>query len=107
VITNVKHYDCTCLFSSIMLHAIFSPLGLTAPSGPNPPHCWGFKITLRHTTLGTTPGRVIGPSRSPVLDHTQHTTHTHTHTHTIDRHPSPWRDSNPRSKRASGRRPTT
>jgi hypothetical protein len=24
-------------------------------SGPRPPHCWGFEITLRHTTLGGTP----------------------------------------------------
>jgi hypothetical protein len=27
----------------------------TAPSGPRPPHYRGFKITLRHTTLGRTP----------------------------------------------------
>jgi len=24
-------------------------------SGPRPLHCWGFEITLRHTTLGRTP----------------------------------------------------
>ena len=28
---------------------------LIAPSGPGPPHCRGFEITLRHTTLGRTP----------------------------------------------------
>jgi hypothetical protein len=27
----------------------------TTPSGPGPPHYWGFTITLRHTTLGRTP----------------------------------------------------
>ena len=25
------------------------------PSGPRPPHYWGFEIILRHTTLGRTP----------------------------------------------------
>jgi hypothetical protein len=29
--------------------------GVTAPSGPGPPHYRGFTITLRHTTLGRTP----------------------------------------------------
>jgi hypothetical protein len=29
--------------------------GATAPSGPGPPHCRGFTITLRHTTLYRTP----------------------------------------------------
>jgi hypothetical protein len=29
--------------------------GVTAPSGSGPPHCQGFTITLRHTTLGRTP----------------------------------------------------
>ena len=33
----------------------FSPHVPTAPSGPSPPHYQGFTITLRHTTLGTTP----------------------------------------------------
>jgi hypothetical protein len=28
--------------------------GATAPSGPGPPHCRGFTITLRHTALGRT-----------------------------------------------------
>jgi hypothetical protein len=26
-----------------------------SPSGPRPPHCRGFMITLKHTTLGRTP----------------------------------------------------
>ena len=25
-----------------------------SPSGTGPPHCWGFEITLRHTTIGRT-----------------------------------------------------
>ena len=29
--------------------------GWTAPAGTGPPHCWGFTVTLRHTTLGATP----------------------------------------------------
>jgi hypothetical protein len=34
---------------------IFFPHGVTAPSGPGPPHCRGFTITLRHTKFGRTP----------------------------------------------------
>jgi hypothetical protein len=30
-------------------------LWLHSSSGPRPPHCWGFEITLRHTAPGTTP----------------------------------------------------
>jgi hypothetical protein len=33
----------------------FSPHGTTTPSEPRPPHCRGFTITPRHTTLGRTP----------------------------------------------------
>ena len=29
--------------------------GIVAPSVPGPPHCRGFMITLRHTTLGRIP----------------------------------------------------
>jgi hypothetical protein len=29
--------------------------GVKAPRGPVPPHCRGFTITLRHTTVGRTP----------------------------------------------------
>jgi hypothetical protein len=28
---------------------------LDSPSGPGPPHCWGFEITLRYITLFRTP----------------------------------------------------
>jgi hypothetical protein len=34
---------------------VFFPHGATALSGPGPPRCRGFTITLRHTTLGRTP----------------------------------------------------
>ena len=34
---------------------IFFRHGATAPTGPGPPQCLGFTITLRHTTLGGTP----------------------------------------------------
>ena len=37
----------------ILLLLIFSH-GTTAPCGPEPPHCRGFTITLRHTTLSRT-----------------------------------------------------
>ena len=30
-------------------------LGLDSPGGPTPPHFWGFRIKLRHVTLGRTP----------------------------------------------------
>jgi len=32
-----------------------APYVATALSGPGPPHCRGFTITLRHTTLGRIP----------------------------------------------------
>jgi len=34
---------------------IFFYHGATDPSEPGPPHCRGFTITLRHTTLGSIP----------------------------------------------------
>jgi len=37
-------------------HNTVSPSpGSTAPSGPGLPHCQGFRITFRHTTVGRTP----------------------------------------------------
>ena len=30
---------------------IYSPPWLDRPSGPRPPHCWGFEITFRYITL--------------------------------------------------------
>jgi hypothetical protein len=38
------------------LHIVYFLLqGATTPSGPGPPHCRGFTITIRHTTLGRAP----------------------------------------------------
>jgi len=42
-----------CSLWIVLLIVVFH--GLTAPSGPEPPHYRGFTITLRHTTLGRTP----------------------------------------------------
>ena len=33
----------------------FCSCGLTAILKPRPPHCWGYEITIRHTTLGRNP----------------------------------------------------
>ena len=44
----------------------------TAPSGPDPHYCRGFKITLQtHNTLKDSSGRVISPSQIPLP--TKHT----------------------------------
>jgi hypothetical protein len=50
------------------------PQNATAPSGPGPPHSRGFKITLRHTTLGRTP-LDEGSARSRPLYLSTHNTH--------------------------------
>ena len=45
----------------IYIAHLWLSLWLIYPSGHRPLHCWGFVITLRHTTLGRTPlqeGRV-------------------------------------------------
>jgi len=38
-----------------LLNYNFSLRAATATSGPGSPHCRGFMITLKHTTLGTIP----------------------------------------------------
>jgi len=47
---------------------------LDSPTGPQFPHCWGFKITIRHTTLSRTP---LGEwsARRKKLYLTKHKTH--------------------------------
>jgi hypothetical protein len=59
--------------------------GATAPSGPGPPHCRVFTITLRHTTLV----RLLWTSDQPYAESStcQHTTLT------TDRNECPRRDS--------------
>jgi len=70
--------------------------GATAPSRSRPTHYRGFMITLRHTTLGRTPLDEWSARRSGL----------YLVTLTRDRHPCPWRDWNPQSQQARGRRPT-
>ena len=41
-----------CLYNS---YFFFYPMAQLPPSGPGPPHYWDFTITLRHTTLVSTP----------------------------------------------------
>lgn len=36
-------------------HELYSPHEMTAPNTSRPPHCPGFTITLRYTTIGITP----------------------------------------------------
>jgi hypothetical protein len=60
-------------FSVFMYFVLFFH-GATALSGPGPPHCWGFTITLRHTTLGKTPLDEWS-SRRRDLHQTTHNTH--------------------------------
>jgi len=61
-----------------------------ASSGPGPPHCRGFTITLGHTTLGGTPLDEWS-ARCGELYLTQQITFT------AERHSCPRRDSNPLS----------
>ena len=73
--------------------------GARAPSGPGPPHCQGFTITLRHTTLGRTPLDEWS-ARSRDLYLTTHNTHKRqTSTHPAEFEP-------PQSQQTSSRRPT-
>jgi hypothetical protein len=77
---------------------LFFSHGATAPSGPGPPHCRGFTVTFRHTTLGRTSLNAWSFRRRD-LYLTTHNTH--------KRQTSvPRRDSNPQSQQPSGRRPT-
>ena len=48
--------------------------GATAPRGPRPPHCRGFVITPKHTTVGRTP-LDEGSARRRDLYLTTHNTH--------------------------------
>ena len=64
------------------------PHGASARSGSGPPHCRGFTITLRHTTLVRTPLEEWSARRRDL-----HLTTLKTQ----NRHPRPWWDSNPQS----------
>jgi len=75
---------------------IFYSFATTAPSGPGPPHSWGFYI---HTQRRTTVGRLLWTSDQPVAETStsQHTTLTR------DRHSCPggFRTHNPSKRTAA------
>jgi len=75
----------------------FFSRGATAPSGPGPFHNQGFTITLRHTTLGSTPLDERSARRRGLNQITHNT---------YNRHLCPRRDSKSQYQQASGRRPT-
>ena len=69
-----------------------------SPSGLPSPHCWGFEITLSHTTSGKTPlDGWTACCRGHYLTY---------NTLTRDRHPCPGGNRTPQSPQASWRRPT-
>jgi hypothetical protein len=56
------------------------PHRTTALITPGPRRCRGFTITLRHTTLGSTPlKKVFNPMQRPLPDNTQHSKETDIH----------------------------
>jgi hypothetical protein len=69
-----------------------------SPRGSRPPHCRGFEITFRHTTVGRTPLDEWSARPKNLWQHT---------TLTRDRHPCLRRDSKPQSQKAISRRPTS
>jgi hypothetical protein len=55
-------------------------LRLDSSTGPRPTHRWGFEITLRHTSLGTTPlDELIGSSQRPLPGSSQESQQTDVH----------------------------
>jgi len=62
-------------FLSTLIFYLFQ--GMKAPSGPGPPHCRGFMIALRHTTLDRTPLDKWS-ARAKDLCLTTHNTHKNT-----------------------------
>jgi len=68
-------------------------------SGPRPPHCRGFAITLRHTTIGSSP---LEEWSARCRDLYLKTHNTHKRQTSMLR-----RDSNLQSQQASGCRPTS
>jgi len=73
-----------CLLYCVMKYKCFFFHGATAPNEPGPLHKRGFTITLRHTTVGSTP--LEKWSADAVTSTGQHTTPTK------DKHPCPQRD---------------
>ena len=64
----------TCRQHAVCAHSVTNHMNktyfhdATALSGPGPSHFRSFTITLRHTTLGRTPLRVIGSTQRPLPD---------------------------------------
>jgi hypothetical protein len=73
-------------------------LGIDSPRWPKTIDCWGFKITLRHTTRDSS-GRVTDPSQRPLPDNTQHSQQTYIYA------PSGIRTCNPGKQAAAEPRP--
>ena len=73
--------------------------GATAPSGPGPPNCKGFTITLRHTRWDSS-GLVISPSQRLCLTtHNTHKRHSHAYGGIRTRNPSKRTVADPRRKK--------
>lgn len=94
------HYFEIPVYVLVMCH-VSNPVsffyGTTAPSGSGPPCYWGFTMTLRHTTLVTTPlDEWSGRGRDLYLK---------THK-TRGRYSCSGRDSYPQPQQESERRPT-
>jgi hypothetical protein len=86
-LTSETSHSQTSLVSASKIHLFFH--GATAPSELGPSHYRGFKINLTHTTLSRTPLDEWSARRR---DNTQHSPQTS----------APWRNSNPKSQKASG-----
>jgi len=93
--TTVAYFKFPVRHMPAEIHKCFSH-DSTAPSGPHPPHCRGFTITTRHTSLD----RLLCTSDQPIA---QTNTWQHT-TLTRDRYACPRRESNPQSQQTSGLR---
>jgi hypothetical protein len=79
-------------------NSIFYSCGAIALLGPKPPHCYGFEVTHRHTTLGRTPLDEGSVRRRDLYLTTKISTRY--------RYACPRRDSKPQSQQKSGCRPT-
>jgi hypothetical protein len=90
---------CCLLKINSALRIFFFYRGTTAPTGPRPPRCRGFVITLRRTTLG---GTLLDewPARRRDLYLTTHNTQ-ETNIHACDR----IRTQNPSKRTAADPRP--
>ena len=75
----IDRYKQISFFFNFLIRLNFFPLWCRASSGPGHPHCRGFTITLRHTTLGRTSGRVISPMQRPLPHNTRHSQQTNIH----------------------------